>query len=56
MGQRCDSIIIGAGPAGVAAALYTSRDRFKTLILEKFLPGGQISNKANKVEKEEKRN
>ena len=39
-----DCIIVGAGPAGLAAALYASRDGFKTLILEKFLPGGQINN------------
>ncbi len=39
-----DCIIVGAGPAGLAAALYTSRDRLKTLVLEKFLPGGQINN------------
>ncbi len=39
-----DVIIIGAGPAGLGAALYTSRDRLKTLILEKFAPGGQIIN------------
>ena len=38
-----DCIIIGAGPAGLGAALYTSRDRFRTLVLEKFQPGGQIS-------------
>jgi thioredoxin reductase (NADPH) len=39
-----DVIIVGSGPAGLAAALYTSRDRFKTLVLEKFMPGGQIIN------------
>jgi len=39
-----DCIIVGAGPAGLAAALYSCRDRFKTLILEKFYPGGQINN------------
>ncbi|MHC4544520.1 MAG: NAD(P)/FAD-dependent oxidoreductase [Planctomycetota bacterium] len=39
-----DVIIVGAGPAGLAAALYASRDRFKTLVLEKFMPGGQIIN------------
>ncbi len=38
-----DVIIVGAGPAGLGAALYTSRDRLSTLILEKFIPGGQIS-------------
>jgi thioredoxin reductase (NADPH) len=37
-----DVIIVGAGPAGLGAALYTSRDRLKTLVLEKFQPGGQI--------------
>ncbi|HUW20279.1 MAG TPA: thioredoxin-disulfide reductase [Sedimentisphaerales bacterium] len=44
MAEKYDCIITGAGPAGLAAALYASRDRFKTLIIEKFLPGGQINN------------
>ena len=43
MTQKYDCIIVGAGPAGLAAALYTARDRLKTLILEKFMPGGQIN-------------
>lgn len=43
MSENYDCIIIGGGPAGLAAALYTSRDRLKTLILEKFMPGGQIN-------------
>lgn len=43
MSENYDCIIVGAGPAGLAAALYTSRDRLKTLILEKFMPGGQIN-------------
>lgn len=38
-----DVIIIGGGPAGLAAAMYAARDNYKTLILEKNgLPGGQI--------------
>ena len=41
---RHDVIIVGGGPAGLGAAVYTSRDRLKTLILEKFMPGGQIAN------------
>jgi len=44
MSDIYDVIIVGAGPAGLAAALYTARDRMKTLILEKLMPGGQINN------------
>ncbi len=44
MSDTYDCIIVGAGPAGLGAALYTARDRMKTLILEKFMPGGQIIN------------
>jgi thioredoxin reductase (NADPH) len=47
--KRYDCIIVGAGPAGLAAALYCSRDRLKTLVLEKFYPGGQINN-TDKIE------
>jgi thioredoxin reductase (NADPH) len=40
--ETYDVIIIGAGPAGLAAAIYAGRDRLKTVVLEKALPGGQI--------------
>ncbi|MEN6384418.1 MAG: FAD-dependent oxidoreductase [Phycisphaerales bacterium] len=39
-----DSIIIGAGPSGLGAAIYTSRDRFRTLLIDRYYPGGQIIN------------
>jgi thioredoxin reductase (NADPH) len=37
-----DVIIIGSGPAGLAAGLYAARAKMKTLILEKSKTGGQI--------------
>lgn len=37
-----DVVIAGAGPAGLAAAIYTGRARLSTLVLERGLPGGQI--------------
>ncbi|MFH1888500.1 MAG: thioredoxin-disulfide reductase [Candidatus Omnitrophota bacterium] len=37
-----DLIIIGAGPAGLTAALYAGRSRLNTLLLEKISPGGRI--------------
>ena len=38
-----DVIILGAGPAGLAAALYAGRSRLKTLVIEKGQDGGQIA-------------
>lgn len=37
-----DVVIIGSGPAGLAAGLYAARAKMKTLILEKDKTGGQI--------------
>ncbi|URA09320.1 thioredoxin-disulfide reductase [Thermospira aquatica] len=38
-----DVIIIGSGPAGMAAAIYTGRSLLKTLMLEKIGSGGQAA-------------
>lgn len=37
-----DCIIVGAGPAGMSAALYASRANLKTLMIEKECPGGKM--------------
>ena len=38
-----DTIILGGGPAGLTAGLYTSRARQSTLIIENMIPGGQAA-------------
>lgn len=38
-----DIIIVGAGPAGLAAGLYAARARRKTLLIERKITGGQIA-------------
>ncbi|MFH1771238.1 MAG: FAD-dependent oxidoreductase [Candidatus Omnitrophota bacterium] len=40
MSDTYDVIIIGGGPAGLTAGIYTARDRHKTLLLEKGICGG----------------
>jgi len=40
--QNYNVIIIGAGPAGMATALYLSRSKQKTLLIEKATPGGRM--------------
>jgi thioredoxin reductase (NADPH) len=37
-----DVIIIGSGPAGFTAGIYTSRAKLKTLLISGSLPGGQL--------------
>ena len=41
--QQYDIIIIGAGPAGLTAALYSARSKLKTLYIEKLATGGQVA-------------
>lgn len=39
-----DVIIVGAGPAGMTAAVYASRAALDTLMIERGIPGGQMAN------------
>ena len=38
---RCDVAIVGAGPAGLAAAVYAASEGLNTVVLESYAPGGQ---------------
>lgn len=40
--EEYDVVIIGAGPAGLTAAIYTSRAKLSTLVLEKEVVGGAV--------------
>ncbi|HOP57585.1 MAG TPA: thioredoxin-disulfide reductase [Bacillota bacterium] len=44
MEKTYDLVIIGAGPAGLAAAIYAKRAMLDFVVLEKWFPGGQIAN------------
>ena len=43
MSRKTDVVIIGGGPAGLAAGIYTSRLGLDTILLEKTSLGGQVS-------------
>lgn len=43
MKQDYDVIILGGGPAGYSAALYTVRSGFSTLVIERMAAGGQMN-------------
>ena len=43
MEKQYDVIIIGGGPAGYTAALYTARAGLDTLVMERIAPGGQMN-------------
>ncbi|MCR8967156.1 thioredoxin-disulfide reductase [Streptococcus zalophi] len=42
-----DLIVIGAGPAGITAALYAARSNLKVATIEQGAPGGQMNNTAD---------
>ena len=44
MGERFDVIIVGAGPAGLAAGLYAARMNLRAVLLDQGPPGGQLLN------------
>jgi thioredoxin reductase (NADPH) len=39
--QTFDVVVLGAGPAGLATAVYASSEGLSTLVIERFAPGGQ---------------
>ncbi len=41
--QQWDTVVIGGGPGGVSAAIYSIRGELKTLLIEKSFIGGQIA-------------
>lgn len=47
MADIYDVIVVGGGPAGMSSALYTSRNKLKTLLIDKSELGGQLLNTEN---------
>jgi len=45
-GQSFDVVVLGGGPAGLAAAVYASSEGLGTLVVERFAPGGQAGTSA----------
>lgn len=41
---NCDVLILGGGPAGLTAAIYTGRAKLNVILLDEGLPGGQAAN------------
>src|SRR3954467_14390993 len=45
-GQSFDVVVLGGGPAGLAADVYASSEGLSTLVVERFAPGGQAGTSA----------
>lgn len=45
--KEYDVVIVGAGPAGMTAAVYASRANLSTIMIERGMPGGQMANTAD---------
>jgi thioredoxin reductase (NADPH) len=45
-GESFDVVVLGGGPAGLAAAVYASSEGLSTLVVERFAPGGQAGTSA----------
>lgn len=43
MSEIYDVVIIGAGPAGLTSAVYSARANLKTIMIERGIPGGQMT-------------
>jgi thioredoxin reductase (NADPH) len=41
--KECDVLILGAGAAGLSAAIYSSRAKMKTILIDESVPGGQTA-------------
>jgi thioredoxin reductase (NADPH) len=48
-GERFDLVVLGAGPAGLAAAVYGGSEGLRTLVAEAWAPGGQAG-MSNRIE------
>ncbi|UCD16447.1 MAG: thioredoxin-disulfide reductase [Candidatus Zixiibacteriota bacterium] len=42
--REYDIIVVGGGPGGLTAGMYGARANVKTVMIEKYMPGGQITN------------